>query len=118
MAEAYRVLAARHQRAVDRRYALQPWQPDEYEAHKQADRLAAASEALHGVGATREAIRDDPEIGLTPLEQDPLPPVFGGRAWEPWPATEAAERFLRILKFLLSRNPRDSFINIHESALT
>jgi uncharacterized protein len=34
------------QRAVALRYRLLPWKPNEYAAHKHADRLSAASEAV------------------------------------------------------------------------
>jgi 5'-deoxynucleotidase YfbR-like HD superfamily hydrolase len=116
LGEGYRLLAARHQQAVDRRYALPPWQEGEYEAHKQADRLAAASEALHVVGWSRDELRDDLEIDLTPIDHDPLLSFFGGRAWDPWPAPLAAKRFLLTLEFLLSRNTCDCLANVNKAA--
>jgi hypothetical protein len=51
-------LVLRLQTAVDARYALPPWDPRSYARHKHADRLAAASEALHVAGWSREDLRD------------------------------------------------------------
>jgi len=82
---------------------LSQWAPDEYAAHKYADRLAAASEAFHVVGWTVAEIRDDLEIELSPLQTDPVYPPEGMRAWEPWPPNLAAAHFLATLKDLSSR---------------
>jgi 5'-deoxynucleotidase YfbR-like HD superfamily hydrolase len=100
LGDGYRNLVALHQRAVDERYALPAWDEDAYRAHKLADYLAAASEALHCVGWSREAIRNDLEIDTTPLEADPLFPMAAFRPWEPWPANYAADRFLETLRQL------------------
>jgi 5'-deoxynucleotidase YfbR-like HD superfamily hydrolase len=104
LGDGYRNLVALHQQAVNRRYALPPWDEDAYRAHKAADHLAAASEALHCVGWSRDAIRNDLEIETTPLEVDPLFPMAAFRPWEPWPATYAADRFLEALQLLTPRN--------------
>ncbi|MBO0738139.1 MAG: phosphohydrolase [Alphaproteobacteria bacterium] len=89
--------------AVRRRYRLPPWTPEEYAAHKCADRLAAASEAFHVVGWSAVEIREDLEIELDPLQADPVPPPEGMRPWEPWPPSLAASLFLAALKELQRR---------------
>jgi hypothetical protein len=84
--------------AVAQRYRLPPWTPNEYDAHKHADRLAAASEAFHVVGWSISEIRDDLGIELSPLRADPVPPPAGMRPWEPWPPNMAASLFLAKLR--------------------
>jgi hypothetical protein len=100
LGDGYRDLVALHQQAVNWSYALPTWDDTSYRAHKAADHLAAASEALHCVGWSREAIRNDLEIDTTPLNDDPLFPMADFAAWEPWPATYAADRFLDALHLL------------------
>jgi hypothetical protein len=91
-------LVNRLQAALDKRYQLPKWDEAAYRNHKDADHLAAASEAFHVAGWSRDAIRDDLEIVLAPLENDPLAPEPGFRSWEPWPPNHAAERFLAVLQ--------------------
>jgi hypothetical protein len=100
LGEGYHRLVALHQQAVNARYHLPAWDDESYRAHKDADHLAAASEALHVVGWSMEAIRDDLEILTEPVTEDPLFPEGGFAAWEPWPASYAAERFLETLSVL------------------
>jgi 5'-deoxynucleotidase YfbR-like HD superfamily hydrolase len=96
----YEQLVGLHQVAIDRRYGLPAWDADSYQAHKAADHLAAASEALHVVGWSRHAIRHDLKIAIDPLAADPLAKSSGFAPWEPWPAGYAAERFLDALLLL------------------
>jgi hypothetical protein len=107
LGEGYRSLVALHQQAVDVRYGLPPWDAESRRDHKRADHLAAASEALHAVGWSRDAIRNDLEITTEPLEDDPLFPTTGFAPWEPWPAPFAAERFLEALYLLTPEKPCD-----------
>jgi hypothetical protein len=100
LGDGYRNLVALHQQAVDARYCLPAWDDDTHRAHKQADHLAAASEALHVVGWSREAIRNDLEITVEPAAEDPLLREGGFAAWEPWPPHYSAGRFLEELHFL------------------
>lgn len=100
LGEGFRQLVARLQAALDVRYRLPPWDDDAWRRHKEADRLAAASEAFHVAGWSLQALRDDLNISHAPLDVDPLPPAPGCRPWEPWPATYAAERFLETLEGL------------------
>ncbi len=74
-------------------------------AIKLADRRAAASEALHIAGWSRDEIRSSLKIRLIPLEQDPLHRRYGGTPWEPWPMRVAEERFLSELEKLLRQMP-------------
>jgi cytochrome P450 len=72
-----------------------------HQLHKHADRLAAASEALHVVGWRKAALRRNLGIMLEPLDQDPLTIPAGMSPWEPWPAHLAADRFEEVLRDLL-----------------
>ncbi|TWI67645.1 hypothetical protein IP91_01762 [Pseudoduganella lurida] len=97
MGEAFRELTQRLERAVFLRYGLPAWTPREYLAHKRADRLAAASEAVHAVGWSGEEVRRTLKIRIAPLAEDPLLAIYGGLAWEPWEPRLACERFLAEL---------------------
>ena len=96
----FQALVDLHQRAVNTRYNLPAWDARSYARHKAADSLAAASEALHVAGWSRAALRDDLGIMTEPLDEDPLAPTLGRRAWEPWPPVYAADRFLHELRSL------------------
>ena len=100
LGEAFRALTVDLQRAVAIRYRLKAFEPAEARIHKKADRVAAASEAVHVVGWTRDEVRHTLRIPFEPLAIDPLVAVYGGTAWEPWPPTVAAERFLAELRTL------------------
>lgn len=69
-------------------------------------RLAAASEVYHTVGWTLADMCDSLDIGLDPLQIDPLLSRHGAelpagtRPWEPWPARLAARLFLDKLREL------------------
>jgi hypothetical protein len=89
------------QTALDHRYDLPARDDASHRQHKAADRLAAASEAFHVAGWSREAMRADLEILLDPLDQDPLAPTPDFAPWEPWPPTYAAGRFLAAMRQLL-----------------
>ena len=93
-----RGLAGRLQDAVFQRYGLTYWTADEKIEHKKADRIAAASEAVHVAGWTRDEVKHVLKIPFKPLERDPLMATYGGTPWEPWAPTVAAERFLKELK--------------------
>jgi len=102
LGEAFRTLTARLENAVAIRYGLPPWTRGERAAHKRADRVAAASEAVHVVGWTQGEVRNTLRIPYNALAADPLLDVYGGKAWEPWAPKLAAERFLAELKRLMS----------------
>ena len=93
-------LTRRLRLAITVRYRLQDWQEDDHILHKRADRLAAASEALHVVGWSAEAITEMLGIRLRPLAGDPLPSLDGSRPWEPWTPRRAASLFLVKLREL------------------
>ena len=86
--------------AIAKRYDIQPWEGASYLLHKQADHLAAASEAFHVTGWSREEIRDSLHIRLDPVAEDPLPLLEGMQPWEPWPPRIAAALFLAKLREL------------------
>jgi len=87
-------VANRLMQAVSRRYALPDWTPDSHRLHKRADSIAAASEAVHCTGWSRDEVRDVLGIAFPVLDVDPLQAIHGGTAWEPWPSEVAAARFL------------------------
>ena len=83
-------------KAIAVRYELPALAPDAWRRHKQADRIAAASEALHVVQWSRADIRDTLQIIEAPLETDPLE-TREFRPWEPWPSDFAAMRWLEAI---------------------
>jgi len=97
----YAALAARLQAAIAQRYSLVKWSAEERRAHKQADRIAAASEAIHIVGWSSEEVRRVLRIPEQAVDADPLAGWFNTPAWQPWDAATAAERFLRVLGSLM-----------------
>jgi hypothetical protein len=103
LGDAYRKLTAKLEQAVFIRYGLPAWTPAERKAHKRADRVAAASEAVHVVGWTEREVRATLRIPYAPLAADPLSDAYGAAAWEPWPPGLAAERFLAELSALCAR---------------
>jgi hypothetical protein len=94
---AFKSVTDRLRTAIDERYGLPAWDGPDYMRHKRADLLAAASEAFHVTGWSREDIRSSLQITLEPLDEDPLPAPEGMRPWEPWPPRLAAARFLAKL---------------------
>jgi len=111
LGEAYRTLTMRLEQAVTIRYGLPPWTPAEKRAHKRADRIAAATEAVHIVGWTPEEVRNTLRIPYTALVTDPLCDVYDGKQWEPWAPALAAERFLAELERLTGVNGSGSAQN-------
>jgi 5'-deoxynucleotidase YfbR-like HD superfamily hydrolase len=97
MGDAFKALTVKLEAAVFLRYGLPRWTPKEHAAHKLADRLAAASEAVHVAGWSAQEVRQTLKIKVPPLSDDPLQAIYGGTAWEPWPPALAADRFLAEL---------------------
>jgi hypothetical protein len=100
LGDRFRALSVRLENAIFIRYGLPPWTQEDNLLHKHADRLAAASEAVHVAGWTKEEVRQTLKIAYKPLKDDPLEKEYGGRAWEPWPPSVACERFLLELNKL------------------
>lgn len=98
MGTEFQALTGRLAQVVGLRYGLRGWRRDEYELHKRADRVAAASEARHVVGWPLAEIRQTLKIRLKPLDDDVLQPVYGGTPWEPWTPELAAQRFAAELQ--------------------
>ena len=69
LGESYRRLAESLERAVALRYGLAPWTEADKKPHKRADRVAAASEAVHVVGWTRKEVRATLGIPHQPLRR-------------------------------------------------
>lgn len=113
LGEGYAEINRRLQAAVNLRYDLPPWTVASHRLHKHADRLAAASEALHVVGWRKLALRRDLGITLKPFDQDPLTVPAGMSPWEPWPAALAAERFEESLRDLLRSRRKNAPKLIH-----
>src|SRR5271157_5833145 len=68
LGEPFRKLEHRLQVLVDERYVLPAWDAAAYRRHKAAERLAAASEAYHVVGWSREDMRDALGIVCEPFD--------------------------------------------------
>lgn len=100
LGDGFRQLTARLENAVFLRYGLPRWTRTEHALHKRADRLAAASEAVHVAGWSAQEVRRTLKIAIEPVDQDPLHAHYGGTPWEPWPAKLACERFLEQLAAL------------------
>jgi len=100
LGEGYASLVQRLQAAIIARYQHPAWTEEDYTCHKRADRLAAASEALHVVGWSRHDIRHTLGIPAVPLGDDPLSVPNGMRPWQPWPPQLAAQLFLEELNCL------------------
>ena len=103
LGDAYRALTASLQNAVAIRYRLKPFASAELRTHKKADRVAAASEAMHVVGWTRDEVRYTLRIPFEPLDIDPLAALYKCAPWEPWSPALAADRFLAELRALSAR---------------
>jgi hypothetical protein len=98
---AFKAVTDRLREAIDARYLLPPWDETSYKLHKRADHLAAASEAFHVTGWSREDIRESLKITLEPLDEDPLEAPDGMQPWEPWPPRLATRLFLGRLHDLI-----------------
>jgi len=96
----FQFMMSRLQQTVLDRYMVGTWVGDEYEKHKQADVLAAASEAVHIAGWSPAEVRDVLGIEVKPIKQDPLVAIYGGTPWEPWSVDIACKRFLEKLRDL------------------
>lgn len=90
-------------KAVWKRYALPHWSTADHAAHKEADRVAAAAEAVHVVGWSEEEIRSVLGIDSEVLVADPLAQRYDCEPWRPWPAQQAMEAFLAELRSQLVR---------------
>ena len=97
-------LTNRLQSMIAVRYGLPIWSGEDHVLHKRADRLAAASEAVHIAGWSPAELHDTLNITLAPLSDDPLPRPTELRPWEPWPVKLAASLFLYKLRELTADN--------------
>jgi hypothetical protein len=82
------------------RYRLPPWSDADKRAHKACDVAAAAAEAVHVAGWTRQEVREALRIRAKVMEADPLAAIYGEEPWRPWPPGRAAERYLERLRAL------------------
>jgi len=116
---AFKQLTDRLLSTVFTRYGIPDWTPEEKKIHKEADILAAASEAIHVAGWKYSELRSVLGITMEPLglEDDPLVEIYGGMPWEPWPAEVAAERFLSVLESLAQPMPNDQYISVLKTVL-
>lgn len=105
LGEAFRALTVELERAVALRYQLPPYSEPERKVHKKADRVAAASEAVHVVGWTRDEVRNTLRIPFEPLSEDPLAVIYKDAPWKPWAPALAADRFLAELRRLQKPGP-------------
>ncbi len=91
------------QKVIFAKYGVSWWNKTQKRKHKEADVLAAASEAVHVAGWSVEEVRSVLGIHVIPLTQDPLSEMYGCTAWEPWSSDLAQARFLQELDKLLMR---------------
>jgi len=104
LGEGFLALLDQMQKALFASYGVSWWTKSDKAQHKKADVLAAASEAIHVAGWSREEVRAVLNIHVTPLVDDPLVSVYGGVPWEPWTTELANTRFLAELhRILVSR---------------
>ena len=101
LGDAFRALTRRLEHVVFLRYGLPAWDEKSHAAHKRADRLAAASEAVHVAGWSVDEVRRTLKIRAEVLADDPLAHYYGCAPWEPWPPQLASERFLHELHRLV-----------------
>jgi hypothetical protein len=100
LGDGFRALTQRLEHAVFLRYGLPAWTAPEHRKHKLADRVAAASEAVHVAGWSQADVRNTLKIRSEILVNDPLVALYGGKAWEPWAPAVAVQRFLEQLQRL------------------
>lgn len=110
LGEEFSTVSNRLRQAIASRYRLVQWSSADHFLHKRADQLAAASEAFHVTGWSREAIRDSLQIKIDPVMADPLPQLDGMLPWQPWPARTAAALFLAKLRELTCN---DGEVSLH-----
>jgi hypothetical protein len=102
LGDGFLALLEQMQRVLFARYGVSWWTREEKIKHKKADILAAASEAIHVAGWSREEVLTVLGIQMTPLVKDPLVSVYGGVPWEPWSTDVANTRFLTELHRILA----------------
>lgn len=107
LGQPFRDVSDRLMQAVAERYRLPAWTEETRAAHKLADRAAAATEAVHCTGWSVDEVRTVLGIDAPVIEVDPLQAVYGARPWEPWPAEQAAARFLAELQRLCAERAGD-----------
>lgn len=100
LGQPFRDVGERLLKAVFVRYQVPPWSEVAYREHKRADSIAAASEAVHCTGWSRQEVREVLNIEFPVLDVDPLVEIYGCEPWAPWSAELAAERFLAELTAL------------------
>ncbi|NYT82978.1 phosphohydrolase [Alcaligenaceae bacterium] len=89
----FQEVANRLTSAIMQRYRLPDWNVEDYRLHKAADRRAAASEAVHCVGWSRQEVSEVLGIQADIADLDPLAQRYGDTPWAPWSADVAARRF-------------------------
>lgn len=101
LGEPFQGVSRRLMDAIRTRYGLPEWDHAAHILLKRADLIAAATEAVHVAGWTRDEVVNVLGIKHPVLDVDPLVKMYGGKEWEPWPSEVVAERFLRELESLL-----------------
>ncbi len=108
LGEGYARLDSALQAAVHTRFGLPTQVPAALKKQiKEADRIAAAAEAVHVAGWTLAECRETLGIRHDPLDRDPLG-GYGDPPWQPWSAAIATDRFEAALLALLAAETPDS----------
>jgi len=102
LGDAFLTLMDRMQRVIFAKYGVPWWSREGKALHKKADVLAAASEAIHVAGWSRDEVRHVLHIQVEPLQTDPLQRRYGGTPWQPWSVEDANTRYLAELQRLLA----------------
>ena len=97
LGQQFRDVSERLLKAVFARYQVPTWSKAAYIEHKRADSIAAASEAVHCTGWSRQEVREVLKIEFPVLDVDPLAAIYACEPWAPWSAEVASQRFLEML---------------------
>jgi uncharacterized protein len=104
LGKAFADVCERLTEAIRVRYRLSSLSDSSYALYKEADWIAAASEAIHCVGWSEQELRNTLQIPHPVLRQDPLSTIYAGTAaWEPWAPSDAEQRFHRELCKLMGQ---------------
>jgi hypothetical protein len=98
LGDEFKQMNDRLQAAIFSEYNLIPWTDAERMWHKQADKVAAASEAINVAGWTRTETQNLLGIRQAPLNSDPLTEIYDSEPWKPWEPDVAADRFLSAIR--------------------
>jgi hypothetical protein len=108
LGEGFGALTRRLEQVVFLRYGLPAWTPGRTRAHKRADRLAAASEAVHVAGWKEEEVRSTLKIRAAVLEGIRWPRAIAAVRGNPgrrcWPLNVSWPNCMRLQRRIDEKN--------------